>query len=109
MVDELLKMITECHLQKPQTTSEYHLIQKEGGGQNLTVSFTIILIFIPALPEGSFNGGTSEEVSKRDETKGLKRPLNPSNNDNDSDDDEKRVVPPVNDIYRLRQQKRVAF
>ncbi|XP_028414196.1 cleavage stimulation factor subunit 3-like isoform X2 [Dendronephthya gigantea] len=83
MVDELLKMIADCHLQKPQTTS---------------------------LPEGSVNGGVKEEGTTKDsDARGKKRPLNANSNDNDSDDDEKRVAPPVNDIYRLRQQKRVAF
>lgn len=66
-------------------------------------------IFIAGLPEGSVNGGGKEEGSSKDDARGLKRPLNSGNNDNDSDDDEKRVAPPVNDIYRLRQQKRVAF
>jgi hypothetical protein len=50
-----------------------------------------------------------QESSTKDDARGTKRPLNASNNDNDSDDDEKRIVPPANDIYRLRQQKRVAF
>ena len=59
------------------------------------------------MPEGSINGGVKEESSVKDDARGTKRPAN--SNDNDSDDDEKRVVPPVNDIYRLRQQKRVAF
>ncbi|XP_046843995.1 cleavage stimulation factor subunit 3-like [Xenia sp. Carnegie-2017] len=80
MVDELLKMIADCHLQKPQTTS---------------------------LPEGSYNGGgiRSESMIVED-ARGKKRSLN----GNDSDDEEKLVsLPPVNDIYRMRQQKKVAF
>lgn len=50
-----------------------------------------------------------EEIATKDDARGKKRPLNANSRDNDSDEDEKRVVPPVNDIYRLRQQKRVAF
>lgn len=41
-----------------------------------------------------------------EDARGKKRSLN----GNDSDDEEKLVsLPPVNDIYRMRQQKKVAF
>lgn len=83
MVNELIRMIAECRLQRPQTK---------------------------ALPEGSLNGvATAENPSKEREPRGQKRPLAKGTKDHDSDDEDKRVMPPVNDIYRLRQQKRVAF
>ena len=67
------------------------------------------MIFASALPERSVNGSGKEEATTDSNTRGRKRPLDANKNDNDSDEEDKRVVPPANDIYRLRQQKRVAF
>lgn len=82
MIDDLVRLLSECGLPE---------LPPSG---------------LPVLPEGHTNGveGLADEKMDSDQQKrGVKRP----GKDHDSDDESASVAPPVNDIYRSRQQKRV--
>ena len=57
--------------------------------------------------EENVNGveGNEETMETDQQRRGVKRPS--KNADHESDDESAAVAPPVNDIYRSRQQKRV--
>ena len=82
IIDDLIRLLSECTLPE----------QPQSG--------------LPVLPEGQTNGIEAHPDEKMDsdqQRRGVKRP----GKDHDSDDESASVAPPVNDIYRSRQQKRV--
>eukprot|EP00795_Rhopilema_esculentum_P005315 gene5315-484_t len=50
---------------------------------------------------------TSDELQENPDRRGVKRTIAATTTNGDDSDDEKMIAPPMNDIYRQRQQKRV--
>lgn len=77
VVDELVRLISECTLPEHHPTS-----------------------ILPG--DAGVNGIDDENHTENTDRRGVKRPVG-----HDSDDESSPVIPPSHDIYRSRQQKRI--